>query len=48
LAFDEPKQHWHIEKGEDAELRPGRRPALYFYGDPKTKPERNERGNVGG
>jgi len=28
--FDEPKQHWHIEEGKDPELRPGRRPAMYF------------------
>ncbi len=45
--FDEAKQHWHIEEGKDAELRPGRRPAMYFYRDPKAKPERNEQGNVG-
>jgi type III restriction enzyme len=45
--FDEPKQHWHIEEGKDPELRPGRRPAMYFYRDPKAKPERSEQGNVG-
>src|SRR5205814_9497151 len=38
---------WHIEEGKDPELRSGRRPAMYFYRDPKAKPERNERGNVG-
>ena len=45
--FDEPKQHWHIEEGEDPQLRSGRRPPMYFYRDPKAKPERNERGNAG-
>ena len=45
--FDEPKQQWHIEEGKDPELRPDRRPAMYFYRDPKAKPERNERSNVG-
>jgi len=45
--FDEPQQHWHIEEGKDAELRSGRRPAMYFYRDPKAKPERNEQGNAG-
>lgn len=44
---NEPKQHWHIQEGKDPELRPGRRPGMYFYRDPKAKPERNERGNVG-
>ncbi len=45
--FDEPKQHWHIEEGKDPEMRPGRRPAMYFYRDPKAKPQRHEPGNVG-
>ncbi len=45
--FDEAKQHWHIEEGKDPELRPGRRPAMYFYRDPKAKPERSEKANVG-
>src|SRR6266704_902335 len=45
--FDEPKQYWHIEEGNDPELRPGRRPAMYFYRDPKAKPDRNAIGNVG-
>ncbi|MBI4661071.1 MAG: DEAD/DEAH box helicase family protein, partial [Verrucomicrobia bacterium] len=44
--FGEPKQHWHIEEGEEPELRPGRRPAMYFYRDPKAKPDRNQQGNV--
>jgi len=45
--FDEPRQHWHIEEGKDPELLPGRRPAMYFYRDPKAKPDRNQQGNVG-
>ena len=45
--FDEPKQHWHIEEGKDPELRSGRRPAMYFYRDPKAKPDRSQQGNVG-
>src|SRR5437667_8730454 len=45
--FDEPEQHWHIEEGKDPELRPGRRPAMYCYRDPKAKPERSEKANVG-
>src|SRR5260370_3900407 len=45
--FDEPKQHWHIEEGKDPELRPGRRVAMYFYRDPKGKPERSEKGDFG-
>ena len=45
--FDEAKQHWHIEEGKDPELRPGRRPAMCFYRDPKAKPERSEKGNAG-
>ncbi len=45
--FDEPKEHWHIIEGETPERRPGRRPAMYFYRDPKAKPEK-EYGNVVG
>jgi type III restriction enzyme len=36
--FDEPVEHGHIVEGEPAERRPGRRPAVYFYRDPKAKP----------
>lgn len=45
--FDEPKEHWRIIEGEAPEQRPGRRPAMYFYRDPKAKPEK-EYGNVVG
>ena len=34
--FDEPTQHWLIEEGKEPEPRPGRRPAGYFYRDPKA------------
>ncbi len=45
--FEEPKEHWHIVEGEEPEQRPGRRPAMYFYRDPKVKPEK-EYGTVAG
>lgn len=37
--YDEPKQHWRIVEGEEPVRLQGRRPAMYFYRDPKTKPE---------
>jgi len=43
--FEEPKEHWWILEGQPAERRPGRRPALYFYRDPKR--ETDERGGLG-
>ena len=45
--FDEPAAHWHIVEGEMPERRSGRRPAMYFYRDPKAKPE-TEAGRVVG
>jgi type III restriction enzyme len=45
--FKEPKEHWHIVEGETPEQRPGRRPSMYFYRDPKVKPEK-EYGTVAG
>lgn len=45
--FEEPQQHWHIEEGEEPRQRPGRRPAMYFYRDPKAKPAK-EAGQVAG
>ena len=45
--FEEPQEHWHIVEGETPEQRPGRRPAMYFYRDPKVKPEK-EYGTVAG
>ncbi len=43
--FEEPKEHWHIVEGETPSRKPHRRPAMYFYRDPKAKPEK-EHGNV--
>ncbi|MFN8495722.1 MAG: DEAD/DEAH box helicase family protein [Caldilineaceae bacterium] len=40
--FAEPREHWHIVEGEMPERRPGRRPALYYYRDPKAPAERYE------
>jgi type III restriction enzyme len=34
--FEEPREHWHIVEGETPERRSGRRPAVYFYRDPKA------------
>ncbi len=41
--FEEPKAYWQIEEGKDPELRTGRRPAMYFYRDPKVAPDKYER-----
>ena len=37
--FDEPRQYWRIEEGEEPEQMSGRRPAMYFYRDPKARPD---------
>src|SRR5436309_2807089 len=45
--YEEPAEHWHIEEGQQPERRPGRRPAGYFYRDPKaplTEGEHEARG----
>lgn len=34
--FDGPARHWHLEPGEPAEERQGRRPAGYYYRDPRS------------
>src|SRR5262245_16237094 len=34
--YAEPAKHWHIEEGNLPERREGRRPAGYFYRDPKA------------
>ena len=34
--FEEPKEHWWIVEGQDAERREGRRFAHYFYRDPRS------------
>lgn len=46
--FDEPAEHWHIVEGETPEKRPGRRPAVYYYRDPKQAPRDSREANSGG
>lgn len=36
--FEEPAEHWQIEEGKAPKRIPGRRPAGYFYRDPKAPP----------
>jgi len=38
--YEEPEAHWNIVEGEAPERLPGRRPAMYFYRDPKAKPDK--------
>jgi type III restriction enzyme len=45
--FEEPQEYWHIVEGETPNRLPGRRPAMYFYRDPKVKPEKEAGGAVG-
>jgi type III restriction enzyme len=45
--FEEPAAHWHIVEGEIPERRAGRRPAVYYYRDPKDKPAPGEIGTSG-
>ncbi|MCU1266246.1 MAG: putative type restriction-modification system, Res subunit [Acidobacteria bacterium] len=45
--YDEPKQHWNIVEGEQPQLLPDRRPALYFYRDPKVRISKDYRGDRG-
>ncbi|MBI4603597.1 MAG: DEAD/DEAH box helicase family protein, partial [Planctomycetes bacterium] len=40
--FEEPAEHWNIVEGEEPRRLKGRRPAMYFYRDPKAKPEKLE------
>src|ERR1700687_1565425 len=40
--YDEPAEHWNIEEGASPEKGGGRRPAGYFYRDPKAPPSENE------
>ncbi len=40
--YEEPGEHWNIEEGASPEKRPGRRPAGYFYRDPKAPPSDSE------
>ena len=45
--YDEPKQHWNIVEGEQPQLLPDRRRAIYFYRDPKAKAGKDYRGDRG-
>ena len=38
--FAEPEAHWQIIEGEEPQRLPGRRPAMYYYRDPKATPEK--------
>ena len=40
--YEEPGLHWNIEEGATPERRQGRRPAGYFYRDPKAPPSDSE------
>jgi type III restriction enzyme len=40
--FEEPAEHWYISKGSLPERRKGRRPAGYFYRDPRAPTGRDE------
>ena len=42
--FEEPKEHWWILEGQAAERRAGRRPAIYFYREPRQ--EADQRGGI--
>lgn len=39
--FEEPKEHWNIVEGETPDRRTGRRPAVYYYRDPKWRSDDN-------
>ncbi len=41
--YEEPALHWWIEDGSPPQQREGRRPAMYFYRDPKTRAEHQGR-----
>ena len=40
--YEEPAEYWDIEEGKQAERRSGRRPAGYFYRDPRAKDSDDE------
>ena len=44
--YQEPEHHWFIQEGEQPVLRKGRRPATYFYRDPKAPAD--SQGRAGG
>jgi len=41
--YEEPALHWWIAEGSPPQKREGRRPAMYFYRDPKTRAEHQGR-----
>jgi type III restriction enzyme len=45
--FEEPAEHWHIVEGDAPERLPGRRPAVYYYRDPKAPPPKGQTGWAG-
>jgi type III restriction enzyme len=45
--FEEPKEHWLIVEGEEPQRIAGRRPAMYYYRDPKTAPDRHNGDGAG-
>jgi type III restriction enzyme len=40
--FEEPAEHWYLSEGSQPERRRGRRPAGYFYRDPRAPTGRDE------
>ncbi len=44
--YQEPQAHCFIQEGEQPEMREGRRPATYFYRDPKGPADKQ--GRTGG
>lgn len=40
--YDEPRRHWLIREGEEPRKIAGRRPAIYYYRDPKIRPGRED------
>ena len=45
--FAEPQAHWRITEGEEPERLPGRRPAMYYYRDPKAAPDKYDGNGAG-
>lgn len=40
--FEEPQEYWQIVEGEEPQQISGRRPAMYYYHDPKARAEMAE------
>lgn len=45
--YFEPEAHWQIVEGEEPLRLPGRRPAMYYYRDPKAAPEKYDGNGAG-